>query len=73
MSNYALYMIGYVVLIGGLAYGAFLLGLPQVWIVVGAVVLLGIGIISGVTRTRQREVSATDTPPIERERVIERR
>ena len=72
MSNYVLYMIGYVVLIAGLAYGAFLLGVPQVWIAVGAIVLLGIGIISGVTRTRQREVPATSAP-IERERVIERR
>jgi hypothetical protein len=72
MSNYALYMIGYVVLIAGLAYGAFLLGVPAVWIGVAAVVLLGIGIISGVTRTRHREVPATSAP-IERERVIDRR
>ena len=71
MSNYMLYLIGYVVLIGGLAYGAFLLGVPQVWIVVGAVVLLGIGIISGVTRTRRREVPANEVP-VERERIIER-
>ena len=73
MSNYGLYMIGYVVLIGGLAYAAFLLGIPQVWIIVGAIVLLGIGIISGVTRTRRREAPADEAPPIERERVIERR
>jgi uncharacterized membrane protein len=72
MSNYTLYLIGYIVLIGGLAYGAFLLGVPQVWIVVGAVILLGIGIISGVTRTRHRDVTPTSAA-VERERVIERR
>lgn len=72
MSNYTLYLIGYVVLILGLAYGAFLLGVPPVWIAVGAVILLGIGIISGVTRTRRREVAANGTMAVERERVVER-
>src|ERR1044072_6839997 len=58
MSSYGLYVIGYVVLIGGLAYAASLLGVSQTWIVVGAVILLGIGIITGVTRARR-----PDTPP----------
>jgi hypothetical protein len=72
MSNFTLYLIGYVVLILGLAYGAFLLGAPPVWIAVGAVVLLGIGIIGGVTRTRAREIPA-GSAPVERERIIDRR
>jgi hypothetical protein len=58
MSSYALYVIGYVVLISGLAYAAHLLGVSDVWIGVGAVVLLGIGIITGVSRARK-----PDTPP----------
>jgi hypothetical protein len=72
MSNYALYLIGYIVLIVGLAYGAYLAGAPQVWIVVGAVILLGIGIIRGVTRTRRREPPAGSSA-VERETVVERR
>ena len=36
------------------------------------VILLGIGIISGVTRTRRREVPAGGAMAVERERVIER-
>ena len=70
MSSFALYVVGFLVLIAGLAYGAFLLGVPQHWIGVGVVVLLGIGIISGVSRTRR-----PDTPPgepVARERVVER-
>ena len=73
MSSYGLYVIGYAVLIGGLAYGAFLLGVPQVWIVVGAIVLLGIGIITGVTRARRPDTPPGSAAPVERERVIERR
>jgi hypothetical protein len=46
-----------VVLIGGLAYGANLAGLNAQWIGVMAVVLAGIGIVMGVTRTRTKDVS----------------
>lgn len=55
MSSFALYLIGMLVVIGGLAYGATLAGLAPHWITVGAVVLLGIGIIGGVSRTRQKD------------------
>jgi hypothetical protein len=70
MSSFGLYVIGYIVLIGGLAYGAYLLGAPPVWIGVGVVVLLGIGIITGVTRTRREDTPPSSAPV--RERVIER-
>ena len=71
MSSFALYVIGFVVLIGGLAYGAFLMGAPPLWIGVGVVVLLGIGIISGVSRTRRPDTPPTE-PTVTRERVVER-
>ena len=53
--SFALYAIGFLVLIGGLVYGAHLLHVPQHWIVVGAIVLLGLGIVTGVTATRQKD------------------
>ncbi len=71
MSSYALYVIGYVVLIAGLAYAAHLLGVPQVWIGVGAVVLFGIGIITGVSRARRPDTPASSAP-LDRERIVER-
>ncbi|MAN44925.1 MAG: hypothetical protein GYB49_06835 [Alphaproteobacteria bacterium] len=55
MSSFGLYIIGFIVLIAGLAYAAFLLGAPPVWIGVGAIVLVGIGIITGVSKTRQKD------------------
>lgn len=55
MSSLAIYIIGFVILIGGLAYGASLAGLATQWIAVGVLVLLGLGIAMGVTRTRQRD------------------
>ena len=71
MSSYGLYVIGYVVLISGLAYAAHLLGVSQTWILVGAIVLLGIGIITGVSRTRRPDTPPSSAP-VERERVVER-
>jgi hypothetical protein len=60
MSNLALYMIGYLILIGGLAWGAHVLGVSPTWIAIGAVVLLGFGVVSGVSRTRRPEDSPAD-------------
>ena len=55
MSAFMLYVAGFVVLLGGLVYGAFLLHVPQAWIGVGALVLVGVGIMSAVSHTKQRD------------------
>ena len=52
-----IYAIGFVIMIGGLIYGAHLMHMPAHWIAVGAIVLLGVGILSGVKATRQRDSS----------------
>jgi len=57
MSSLAIWIIGFIVLIGGLAYGANLAGMSPQWIGVMAVVLAGIGIVMGVSRTRTKDVS----------------
>jgi hypothetical protein len=53
--SFGLYSIGYVIVIGGLIYAAYLLHIPAHWIAVGAVVLLGVGIVTGVKATRQKD------------------
>ncbi len=60
MSNMSLYVVGIIVLIAGLAWGAVRLGIPTVWIGIGAVVVLGIGLVSAVGNTRQREQPPTE-------------
>jgi hypothetical protein len=57
VSSLAIFIIGFVVVIAGLAYGANLAGVPPQWIGVGAVVLAGIGIVMGVSRTRMKDPS----------------
>ena len=53
--SFGLYAIGFAIMIGGLVYGAYLVHMPTHWIAVGAVVLLGIGILTGVKATRQKD------------------
>jgi predicted signal transduction protein with EAL and GGDEF domain len=55
MSSFGMYIVGFLILTAGLALAAFLLGAPPMWIGVGVIVLLGIGILSGVSRTRRRD------------------
>ncbi|MFZ3378974.1 MAG: hypothetical protein WA211_11740 [Candidatus Acidiferrales bacterium] len=53
--SFGIYAIGFAILISGLICAAYLLHIPAHWIVVGAVVLLGFGILTGVKATRQRD------------------
>jgi hypothetical protein len=55
--SFGIYAAGYALVIGGLIYGAHLMHVPAHWIVVGAIVLLGVGILSGVKATRQKDSS----------------
>jgi hypothetical protein len=56
--SFGLYLLGYIVLIVGLAIGAHLLHMPPRWIGVGVIVMVGLGIITGVTATRNRDTSS---------------
>jgi len=55
--SFGIYLVGYVILITGLAIGAYMLHVPQKWIGVGVLCLIGVAIIHGVTATRQKDRS----------------
>jgi hypothetical protein len=55
--SFGIYLVGYIIMIIGLAIGAHLLHVPERWIGVGVLVLVGLGIFHGVTATRQRDSS----------------
>ena len=59
MSSFSMYLIGFIILIVGLAMAAYLLGAPAMWIGVGVVVLVGLGILRGVTNTKRPDPPAT--------------
>lgn len=53
--SFGLYALGFVIMIIGLAIGANMMNVPGRWIAVGCTVLLGLGLLKGVTATRQRD------------------
>ena len=53
--SFLLYMIGFIVFIAGLAWLATVAGFPQVYVTIGALVLLGIGIFTAISRIREKE------------------
>jgi hypothetical protein len=55
--SFAIYLIGFVILIIGLGLGAHMMHVPPRWIGVGVIILCGLGVLSGVARTRQRDSS----------------
>jgi hypothetical protein len=55
MSSFSIYLVGFIVLIIGLAIGAYLLNVPAAWIVVGVIVLLGLGILRATSKTKPRD------------------
>jgi hypothetical protein len=46
------YVLGFLILIAGLAWAAMEAGAPTLYVQIGAVILLGLGIIMGASRTR---------------------
>ena len=61
MSSFGTYLIGFIILIVGLAFAAYLLNVPTTWIAVGVIVLIGIGVLSATTRTKMRDPADTNT------------
>ena len=56
--SFGIYVVGFLILIGGLIYGAVILHVAPHWIAVGAIVLLGLAILTGVKATRQKDPSS---------------
>jgi uncharacterized membrane protein YiaA len=59
MSNFAIYLVGFIIFTIGLAVAASLLGVSTTWIAVGVIVLIGLGILMGVSRTKRPDPPST--------------
>ncbi|MCC2656957.1 MAG: hypothetical protein K0Q76_2065 [Panacagrimonas sp.] len=53
--NMLVYLIGAILVIAALAYGASALGMQAFWIGIGAAVLLGLCIMTAVSKTQRKE------------------
>ncbi len=53
--SFALYLIGFLILIGGVAWGLIVAGVAPLYVLIACVILLGLGILTGVARTRSKD------------------
>jgi VIT1/CCC1 family predicted Fe2+/Mn2+ transporter len=57
MTNFFVYMIGVLLVVAALAYGASLMGISSTWIAVFALAVLGLGVMGAIVKTKQKEPS----------------
>ena len=55
--SFGIYIVGFLIMIGGLIYAGVILHIPAHWIAVGSIVLLGLAILKGVQATRGKDPS----------------
>jgi len=55
MTNMLVYLIGTLFVVAGLAYAASRMGVSQIWIIAGALVIVGLGLMGGIVNTRQKD------------------
>jgi hypothetical protein len=53
--SFGIYAAGFLVVIAGVAYLAHLMHVPQSYIVALVVILLGLGVVTGVQNTRRKD------------------
>ena len=53
--SFALYVFGFALVIAGIAWALVLAGVSTQYVVIACVVLLGIAVLTGVTRTRLKD------------------
>ena len=53
--SFALFIVGLVVLVGGIAWALVMAGVATTYIAISCLVVVGIGIMSAVSRTRAKD------------------
>jgi hypothetical protein len=57
VSKFAIFLIGYLIFVAGVAFALDQVGLSGRWILISVLILVGIGVSAGATRTKR------DDPP----------
>lgn len=53
--SFGLYLLGFALVIAGVSWGLSVAGMKPLYIVIAAVIMAGLAIVSGVTRTRVKD------------------
>jgi predicted ABC-type sugar transport system permease subunit len=55
MKNFAIFLIGALIVAGAVAFGLHQMGVSPTWIVIVVLLIIGIGVMSGVGKTQRKE------------------
>jgi hypothetical protein len=55
--SFTLYLIGLVIFVAGVAWGLSVAGVSTTYTAIAAVIIVGLGILMGVSRTRTKDIS----------------
>lgn len=55
--SFLIYLTGFAILIGGVAWALITAGVPTLYVIISSVILLGLGILTGVSHTRSKDPS----------------
>ena len=55
--SFLIYLVGFAILIGGVGWPLVAAGVATLYVLITSVILLGIGILTGVSRTRGKDPS----------------
>jgi hypothetical protein len=56
--SFLIYVIGFLLVIAGVAWALSVAGLATVYIAIACLILLGLGVLTGATRTRHKDPPA---------------
>jgi poly(A) polymerase Pap1 len=54
--SFVLYLVGFLIFIGGVAWALVVAGVPGLYVAIGATIMLGVGIFTGVSKTRTKDM-----------------
>ncbi|MFN2316647.1 MAG: hypothetical protein ABR551_09970 [Gemmatimonadales bacterium] len=54
--SFMLYLGGFLIVIIGVGWGMIRAGISPPWVIIAGIILLGLGILSGVARTRSKDL-----------------
>jgi membrane-bound acyltransferase YfiQ involved in biofilm formation len=55
--SFPIYLLGFLIVIGGVAWGLSVMGVPTLYITIACVIMVGLAILTGVSKTRQKDPS----------------
>jgi hypothetical protein len=53
--SFGLYLLGFALVTAGVAWGLLTAGVPQLYVAIACLILVGLGIITGVSKTRSKD------------------